>query len=288
MRRTTSASCAAALLLLVGVSIDAAATSQRTFVSVGGVDNPNCSIAAPCRQFTAAVTATSPNGEIIVLTSGGYGVVTIGKSLSIIAAPGVYAGITVFSGIGINVHGTGIVVALRGLTINGQGGTRGISFDLGTSLIIEDCEISNMTQAGIFAAASDGLTTIKNTVVRNNGIGIDGHGLFGDSGTTRVVVTNSVVVNNNLGALSDSNSGTAVQFTISKSTFAGNQTALEIINDNSSATFFLEQTAITFSSAAFEFQNDPLQAVFTAGNNSVGYVGSVIVGGGTLSPCCAL
>jgi hypothetical protein len=283
--RNAQVSC---LLFAVALASVANAAGQRSFVSTEGVDNPNCSIAAPCRQFSAAVTATSPNGEIIVLTSGGYGAVTIGKSLSIIAAPGVYAGITVFSGIGVDVHGTGIAVALRGLTINGQGGTKGISFDLGASLTIEDCEISNMTQSGIFAAAPGSLTTIKNTVVRNNATGIDGHGLGGNTGTTRVVVTNSVVVNNGLGALSDSNEGTVVQFAISKSTLAGNQTGLRVINSSSSATFFLDQTAITFSNAAFHFSSDPLQGIFTTGTNAVGYVGAVNSDDGTLSPCCAM
>ena len=32
---------------------------QRTFVSANGVDNPACSLAAACRQFSAAVSAGS-------------------------------------------------------------------------------------------------------------------------------------------------------------------------------------------------------------------------------------
>ena len=39
---------------------DALAGSQRTFVGTSGTDNPNCSLAAPCRTFAAAIAALSP------------------------------------------------------------------------------------------------------------------------------------------------------------------------------------------------------------------------------------
>ena len=74
---------------------------QRTFVSTGGSDSASCSLSAPCRGFTAAAAQTSSGGEVIVLDSGGYGPVTLTKSISLIAAPGVHAGISVFSGDGV-------------------------------------------------------------------------------------------------------------------------------------------------------------------------------------------
>jgi len=76
----------------------AQATATRTFVSVGGSDANACSVAAPCRTFARAAAATSSNGEIVVLDSGGYGPVTITQSLAITAPPGIYAGISVPSG----------------------------------------------------------------------------------------------------------------------------------------------------------------------------------------------
>ena len=45
-------------------------------------------------------TVTDSGGEIVVLSSGGYGPVLINKSVSIIAPEGIYAGISVFSGSG--------------------------------------------------------------------------------------------------------------------------------------------------------------------------------------------
>ena len=87
--------------LLLAVSFDARAVGvQRTFVAANGSDAHPCSLAQPCRSFAAAIANTDPNGEIIVFDSAGYGVVAITKSVTIAAPPGVYAGITVFSGDG--------------------------------------------------------------------------------------------------------------------------------------------------------------------------------------------
>ncbi len=105
---------AAALLAAAG---SVAGAGQRSFVSTSGVDNPTCSITSPCRGFNAAITATAPGGEVIVLDSGGYGQMTITKSLSIIAPPGVYAGISVSVGDGVSILTVPTdAVTLRGLT----------------------------------------------------------------------------------------------------------------------------------------------------------------------------
>ena len=98
----------------------AAEAVQRTFVSVSGSDAnvaSNCSASSPCRGFSAALGVTDSGGEIIVQTSGGYGPVTIGKSVSIVAPEGIYAGISVFSGNGVTISAAGVNVILKGLTI---------------------------------------------------------------------------------------------------------------------------------------------------------------------------
>lgn len=118
-------------LAVATASAPVLAASQRTFVSTTGVDNPACSIAAPCRGFAAAIAATNAGGEVIVQDSGGYGPVTIAKSVSILAPAGVYAGISVFSGNGVTVAtpATTDKVVLQGLVINSQGSNgNGIHF----------------------------------------------------------------------------------------------------------------------------------------------------------------
>ena len=162
------------LALAAGVALIAASPStfgapaQRTFVKSNGVDSNPCTLAAPCRSFAAAMTNTLATGEVIVLDSAGYGPVSIAQSVSIIAPPGVYAGVSVSSGAGITVSGASITVVLQGLSINGTGGANGILFTSGSELYVVNCSISNMTSTGIFATAGGGRLIVSDTTVRDN------------------------------------------------------------------------------------------------------------------------
>jgi parallel beta-helix repeat protein len=74
----------------------------------------------------------------------------------------------VFSGDGITVNAPGAIVVLRGLSINGQGGNRGVFFQAGARLRIENCVISSMSVAGISHNAASGEMIVLDTVVRDN------------------------------------------------------------------------------------------------------------------------
>ena len=99
----------------------AQAQIQRTFVSTAGTDAGNCVPSAPCRTFNYALTQTASGGEVIAMTTGGYGPMTITQSVSIISPDGIYAGITASSGDAVTINAPGEVVVLRGLNINRQG-----------------------------------------------------------------------------------------------------------------------------------------------------------------------
>ena len=175
MRSNSCLPLLAALPLLLGSTLVDAAASQRTFVASTGNDTHACSLPQPCRTFAAAIARTSPFGEVIVLDSAGYGAVTINKSVSIIAAPGVYAGVSVFTSDGITVDAPGAVVALRGLSINGQGGAIGINLQHAARLYVESCVISGMGSNGILHAAPNAELSVLDTIVRNTlgtGIGV--------------------------------------------------------------------------------------------------------------------
>jgi hypothetical protein len=159
------------LAAAVTVVAPAFAASQRTFVASIGTDNPACSITAPCRSFAAAITATIQGGEVIVLDSAGYGTVTISKSISIIAPSGVYAGISVAAGNGITIDAPGATVVLRGLSINGQGGSNGILLNAADRVRVENCVISNMGAQGIYHQADNADVIVLDTVSRDNGDG---------------------------------------------------------------------------------------------------------------------
>src|SRR5882672_9726045 len=93
--------------------------AQRTFVSAAnGNDANSCSRPLPCRSFAAAIPFTDPEGEVIVLDSGGYGAVTINQSVSLISPSGVHAGITASSGNAVTVNaGDSAHVVLRNLSL---------------------------------------------------------------------------------------------------------------------------------------------------------------------------
>jgi hypothetical protein len=123
----------------------------------------------PCRGFAAAVGVTNAGGEVIVLDSAAYGPVAITKSVSIIAPPGVYGGISVFSGNGVTITaGPSDKVVLRGLTINGQGGSVGIDLVQAARVRVEGCVVSNMASTGVQHSATGAELVVLDTIIRDN------------------------------------------------------------------------------------------------------------------------
>src|SRR5437868_10954596 len=113
----------------VGFSTVAHAQATRTWVSGVGNDANPCSRTAPCKTFAGAISKTAAGGEINVLDPGGFGAVTITKTISIVN-DGAIAGVLVSGTNAIIVSGgVNDVVTLRGLDIDGLGtGINGIRF----------------------------------------------------------------------------------------------------------------------------------------------------------------
>lgn len=149
---------------------DVGAAAQRTFVASNGEDANPCSLVQPCRSFAAAIAQTISGGEVIVLDSAGYGVVTIDKSVSIVAPTGVYAGVSVLSGDGITVNAAATdVVRLRGLRINGLGGANGIVANTVGLLDIANVEVNGFTIRGLYFVAPDARLVVADSSFTNNG-----------------------------------------------------------------------------------------------------------------------
>jgi len=148
----------------------AQAQMTQTFVSAQmGDDSNDCNLAKPCRTFNHAVNQVNAGGEVTALDSGDYLPFTISKSVTVQAAPGVYAGITSTVGpaVVITSGATGGVVVLRGLTLNGLGGNLGISSQHQVTLQVENCVINGFSNIGIIFLG--GQLFVKDTVVRNSG-----------------------------------------------------------------------------------------------------------------------
>src|ERR1700756_674202 len=93
------------------------AQASRTWVSGVGDDANPCSRTAPCKTFAGAISKTAAGGEINVLDPGGFGAVTITKSITI-SSVGFEAGVLVSGTNGIVVSaGPADSVTLEGLDI---------------------------------------------------------------------------------------------------------------------------------------------------------------------------
>jgi len=208
------------------------AQATRTWVSGVGDDVNPCSRTAPCKTFAGAISKTAANGEINCLDPGGFGAVTITKSISI-DCTGTLGSILNSGTNGIVVNdslttspGT-IEVIIRGLTIDGGGslaGINGIRFISGRSLVLHDLFIQNENgQNGILVEPSTAVEFYaENVTITDGGFGI----LLqpsGASGTVLATLRNVRAQNNSNAGLLVSPRATAV---VDKSSFSGNVTGI--------------------------------------------------------------
>src|SRR5258706_9807859 len=103
----------------------AQAQATRTWVSGVGDDANPCSRTAPCKTFAGAISKTAVDGEIDALDPGGFGTVTITKSITIDGGPTGEASIlaSLTTAIIINIQATSgsNTVELRNISIKGAG-----------------------------------------------------------------------------------------------------------------------------------------------------------------------
>jgi hypothetical protein len=175
----------AALVFTLLVSSAAQAQATRTWVSGVGDDVNPCSRTAPCKTFAGAISKTAAGGEIDALDPGGFGAVTLTKSILIDGTNGQGFGSILnsggISGVNVNDSATGtpntIVVRLRNLSINGAGttlGVNGINFTSGSAVHVENCRILNQSGDGIrMNTNTPSRLIVSNTVVSQTGDGVE-------------------------------------------------------------------------------------------------------------------
>src|SRR5256714_5153277 len=142
------------LVITLAFASAAHAQATRTWVSGVGDDVNPCSRTAPCKTFAGAISKTAVGGEINCLDSGGFGSVTITKSITN-KCEGVIAGVLASGTFGININDSGsgtpgtAIVTISGLDIEGVGtGTNGIQFVSGGVLHVHKTQIRNFRQSG--------------------------------------------------------------------------------------------------------------------------------------------
>ncbi len=209
--------------LMSALSADQAqAQATRTWVSGVGDDANPCSRTAPCKTFAGAISKTAAGGEINCIDPGGFGGVTITKSITIDCA-NTEGGVLVSGTNGITVNaGANDVVTLRGLDIFGVVSVpalNGINFLAGAALVVEQCAIRQFRATGsngfgiLFQPSATSELYVTDTDIANNGSGSSGGAIMvrpTGSGSATAIYNRVQAKNNITGFTADSSSTTAL------------------------------------------------------------------------------
>jgi hypothetical protein len=197
-----------AIFMFAFVSI-AQAQATRTWVSGVGDDVNPCSRTAPCKTYAGAISKTAKDGEISTLDPGGFGAVTITKSITINGGGGGQGYGSILSalspqGVLVNITDVNDIrksVKLQDLNINGAStGTDGIRMIAGNVLHISNCTIDGLVGDGIDVnvTAAGVQVIVENTRVRNAvGTGIKVNGTSATQ--VRATISNSYITRNGIG-----------------------------------------------------------------------------------------
>jgi hypothetical protein len=213
----------------------ASAQATRTWVSGVGNDANPCSRTAPCKTFAGAISKTAAGGEINALDPGGYGAVTITKSITIDGGSGQVASILAAGTNGVIINaGANDIITLRNITINGANltaspGLNGIRFLAGSVLVVENVRVFGFSQTGIdinINTAAAVRVAVTDTIVSHSTNGITAR----NAGSGRLTVSAqrvSLLRNTLAGYKGDATGGTAAVISaISDSMIAGNGTGV--------------------------------------------------------------
>jgi Right handed beta helix region len=242
----------------------ASAQATRTWVSGVGDDANPCSRTAPCKTFAGAISKTAVAGEIDTLDPGGFGAVTITKSITIDATAGL-GGISAAAttGIIVNAAAADAVVILRNLDIDGMGtGIYGIRILAARDVYVENSKIFGFTNRGITDERTAGRLFVADSVISNNAqtaivaapaaastltVNVNrcrlernaNSGFAATQGTKATIVNTTASGNTNFGFYAD---GAGSEVNLESSRATGNGTGLVALT---SAVFRISNTTVT-------------------------------------------
>jgi hypothetical protein len=206
-------------LSVLSIGLAAHAQATRTWVSGVGDDANPCSRTAPCKTFAGAISKTATGGEIDALDPGGFGALTITKSITIDGGGGQVASALVSGTDGFVVNAPSGIVTIRnmrfqGIAASGLGGLNGINLLAAAALHIEKCAIYGFTQNGININIGSGVQVFVDdtTSQDNTGAGISIVGTIGGTaGEVHASISNSHFPNNGVGVSGGDSSVVSIQ-----------------------------------------------------------------------------
>lgn len=168
-------------ILTLVLSSTASAQATRTWVSGVGDDANPCSRTAPCKTWAGAISKTAAGGEIDALDPGGYGALTITKSITLDGGGGQVASVLVAgtNGIVISAAATDVVtlrnLQLNGLLDTGSPGLDGVKILSAGVVHLDNLTIFGFSQYGVeVAAAASVNVSINNCRVTDTTLGAVG------------------------------------------------------------------------------------------------------------------
>ncbi len=221
---TRMSTCLSIATLSIFAAAAAHAQATRTWISGTGDDVNPCSRTAPCKTFAGAIVKTAAGGEIDALDPGGYGAVTVVKSITLDGGAGQVGSILASGTNGVTVNaGANDVVTIRNITFQGLAqssggqGLNGIQLLNAKSLHVEHCTIQNFGQNGINIVSGNGAKVFVDDTVSRGNTG-NGLNIVATNSNVRVSVSNSHFLDNSNGVFSGDFSTT----TVSNSEASGN------------------------------------------------------------------
>ena len=285
---------ALALFCLAPLAMSSAqAQATRTWVSGVGDDVNPCSRTAPCKTFAGAISKTAAGGEINCLDPGGFGAVTITKSMTISCESG--TGSILVAGtnaIIVNAAATDYVF-LKGLDIEGIGTSsslNGIKVTSAGFVHIEDCVIRNFKGMapngfGIQFIPSAGLNfMISRTTLFNNGTVSTGGGVQvrPTAGVTSGTIDKTVFSRNVNGLVGDGfGGGAGMNVTLRDSTINGSTSNGVLLTSTAVSSFMIDKSTIANNSNGLTTQN--AGAFIRVGSSTITGSGTATSGAGVLS-----
>jgi len=160
------------LALFILTVTAAVGQNNRSAVSLSGNDAATCTVPDPCRTFGAAIAKTNAGGEVVVLSTAGYGPFNVNKSVSIICPPAYHAAMAPTTGAAITVNAPGATVVLKNLYLNSLGGSAGVLVNSGTIVHIEGLVVNGFGNNGVEVSGLPGGTVelfVNDSTIRDNG-----------------------------------------------------------------------------------------------------------------------
>lgn len=266
MRTSGILLCVMATILCLATS-EASAQATRTWVSGVGDDANPCSRTAPCKTFAGAISKTAASGIISVLDPGGFGAVTITKSITIDGG-GTEGSTLASSTNGFTVNGAGVTVRLRNLTIEGapvtSPGLNGVRFLQGKALLLDNVRIHDFGTGVLFAPSGAARLVINDSIIDNS----SGIGVWvkpGAAGFAHVSLDNTRLNNNLTGLQAEDRSLVSM-----RNSFASH-------NGNNGIIAFCASEPVEISIDNSQITNNGLESASGSGVRSSGAFASVVI-----------